>query len=98
MTPGLTVVRIVVARSLAEIPIGGPEYCQIERVVRDLQTEYRLPLEAQARREPPVAAARELEMRVDDVHAEEFRVGKQLRQARRDLARTASGIENPEWP
>jgi hypothetical protein len=28
--------RRLLTRSLAEIPIGGPEYCQIDRVVREI--------------------------------------------------------------
>ncbi|MFC5486499.1 hypothetical protein [Microvirga aerilata] len=28
--------RHLLTRSLAEIPIGGPEYCQIDRVVREI--------------------------------------------------------------
>ena len=69
---------------------------QIEGVGGGVQAKHRLVLEPEARAEPRVSSPRELEVRVDDVYTEQAGVGKQLCEARGDLARAASGVENPE--
>jgi hypothetical protein len=67
---------------------------EIERVVRELQSERVSVREAQPAGEVHVVASRQIDVRRNNVYRVDGRFGKQRGESGRDLARAATGVEN----
>ena len=71
---------------------------EIERAIRRVQLEHALVLEGHPRSQRRGASARERQVRVDDVDAEDKRLRVQLAEAEGDLARATAGVEDSQLP